>query len=232
MHRFDIINHFIEKRFDENCRYLEIGVRNPADCFDRIKSNNKVSVDPGYEFGPYTPTFKTTSDDFFKMLNQGATHLSKDYKWDIVFIDGLHLASQCYRDLINAMEHIRENGVVVLHDCSPPEWRNAHSDYEAYAAEPHNWNGTCWKAFYYAKTHLPYEMYTVDTDWGVGVIDTSKAATPIKFSNKFFEFGEMKKDRQNSLGLITPQDFIRKLYDENVHTCQSACDKGEQEERD
>lgn len=211
MLRFDIINHFIQKRFNPNCRYLEIGVRNPDDCFNLIKSTNKMSVDPCYEFTSFSPTFNMTSDDFFNNLDNGKTSLDKDYKWDIIFIDGLHLANQCYKDIKNSINHTSDNGIVILHDCNPPEWKMAHSDYDDYLESPTYWNGTCWKALYYARTNLSYEIYTVDTDWGIGIIDKSKTSTPIEFSNLFFEFGIMKKTRQESLGLISVEEFIKKL---------------------
>ena len=170
-----------------------------------------MSVDPGNECKSFIPTFNMTSDDFFNLLDDGKTTLDKDYKWDIIFIDGLHLASQCYRDIMNSLKHTTDNGIIVLHDCNPPEWQMAHSDYDSYLNFPTFWNGTCWKALYYVKTFLPYEIFTVDTDWGVGVIDKSKVGTPIEFSNPFFEFGEMKNSRQESLGLISPHEFIAKL---------------------
>ena len=60
------------------------------------------------------------------------------------------------------------------------------------------------------KTFLPYDIFTVDTDWGIGVIDKALPGTRINFSNKFFEFGEMKQNRKESLGLISTQEFCAK----------------------
>ena len=67
-YRFDIINDLL-KRFDHPTRYLEIGVRSPDDNFNRIKANEKHSVDPGVENKLNPVDFKRTSDAFFLKLS-------------------------------------------------------------------------------------------------------------------------------------------------------------------
>src|SRR5690606_36550081 len=67
--RTEIISHFIESINGSN--YLEIGVRNPDDNFNKIKCSNKYSVDPGVEFKANPVDFKTTSDEFFQKLKEG-----------------------------------------------------------------------------------------------------------------------------------------------------------------
>src|SRR5215471_13517058 len=46
--RTDIINFLIES-LNKEINYLEIGVRNPDDNFNKISARNKYGVDPGYE---------------------------------------------------------------------------------------------------------------------------------------------------------------------------------------
>lgn len=36
------------------------------------------------------------------------------------------------------------------------------------------WNGDCWKAFAKYASTSPFKCYTLDFDYGLGVIDTSK----------------------------------------------------------
>src|SRR5690554_7156815 len=47
--RSDIIN-FLLVKLKRETTYLEIGVRNPADNYDKINSTIKYSVDPGIEY--------------------------------------------------------------------------------------------------------------------------------------------------------------------------------------
>ena len=69
--------------------YLEIGVRNPDDNFNRIKAEDKYSVDPGVEFKVNPVDFKLTSDQFFAQLLNGEV-LNQNILFDVIFIDGLH----------------------------------------------------------------------------------------------------------------------------------------------
>ena len=58
MDRIEIINSLIKKNNYKT--YLEIGVRNPDDCFNHIVCNKKHSVDPGVE-GDFGFDFNMTS---------------------------------------------------------------------------------------------------------------------------------------------------------------------------
>lgn len=206
--RFEVINALIRNRFADSCNYLEIGVCNPSLCFDKIIASSKMSVDPCLEYSSFQPDFKMTSDNFFKSLQNGDTHLEKDFKWDVIFIDGLHLAEQVFRDIQNSLLHTKENGIIVLHDCNPPSWLRTHSDHEYFLQNVKPWNGTVWKAFYYTKTQSQYKMYTVDTDYGVGVIDKSVEAKPIEHDNVFFEYINLKRNQEKHLGLIDVEKFV------------------------
>lgn len=216
--RYDIINICINKRFPNNCKYLEIGVRNPEDCFDKIRATEKTSVDSCVDRGAKKPDYEMTSDAFFEALFSGKTKLPADYKWDVIFIDGLHLAYQVFADLQNSLKCISQNGLIFLHDCSPENWTEAHSDHEFALNNPYSWNGTTWKALYYARTVLPYKIVTVNQDYGVGIVDISQPATPIEHTNKFFDYGIMKSNRKHFLGLISVEEFVQQysmsaLYD-------------------
>lgn len=115
MIRADVINKFIEER--NYSTYLEIGLDIPSNNFLKIKCLNKESCDPFLDREvpastvPYL-TYQMTSDELFNSI-------SKNHKWDIIFIDGLHHKEQVLRDVINSLEHLNENGVVILHDCLP-----------------------------------------------------------------------------------------------------------------
>ena len=206
MQRYDIINTLL-RRFQLET-YLEIGVSNPALCFDKIKTANKTSIDPGIEYRANPVDFKLTSDKFFSQLEQGNIKFSPDYKWDVIFIDGLHLAEQCYRDIKNSLNHLSDNGFIVLHDCNPPDSFHAREDYKI-EGKYVSWNGTVWKAFYKIRTEgLNLETYVVDTDWGIGVIKKTDSPRIIPQQNPFYEYNVMADNRKEHLGLVTVEEFL------------------------
>lgn len=158
MNRWDIINKFITDRNYHS--FLEIGTAK-GECFNRVSAEEKVSVDPDQNTDA---THKVTSDYYFshKSLHKGRT-------FDIIFIDGMHEAEQAYRDIRNSLDHLNRGGVIVMHDCCP----TSKSMQEPYCGQ-HFWTGDVWKAFVKARATLPYEMYTVNHDFGCGVIDTTR----------------------------------------------------------
>lgn len=157
MTRYDIIQKFINERHFKS--FLEIGTFN-GDTFNRITVDKKESIDPDPNCNA---THIMTSDEYFNN--------SKD-KFDIIFIDGLHEHSQVYRDIINSLEHLYSNGVIVLHDCMPKNEKMQLWDNKSHQNE--EWTGDTWKAYYKAFKELNYDVYVVDTDYGCGVVDTSK----------------------------------------------------------
>jgi SAM-dependent methyltransferase len=157
MLRTDIIQSFITKRNYKS--YLEIGTYRNVN-FDKITIDNKVSIDPDPEA---KATYQMTSDEFFA-VNQD--------KFDIVFIDGLHEHNQVYKDIQNSLKFLNPNGVIILHDCMPKNEKMQLWDNKSHQFE--EWTGDTWKAYYKALNEINYKVYVLDTDYGCGVIDTSK----------------------------------------------------------
>lgn len=200
MQRYDIINHLILKNNYKS--YLEIGVRDHDACFNKINCELKHGVDPGVEWGE-PPTYPMTSDEFFDK------HISQ--KYDIIFIDGLHLDYQVYRDIENSIKHLNEGGSIVLHDCNPPTVHHAREDYyDVSTPAGGNWNGTVWKAiakFRSSEYAKEYKCIVIDTDWGIGLIQKGDSK-PIAIDNEFYSFNKMSENRENYLGLISVEEFL------------------------
>lgn len=209
-----IINKLLE--LTDKLNYLEIGVRDPKKNFDKIICKNKYSVDPGVEFSLNPVDFKMTSDDFFESLNKGEIHELSNVKFDLIFIDGLHLADQVQHDIQNSLKYLSEKGFIVLHDCNPPTEFHQRECY-SFVNSPAGsfWNGTTWKAFYKFRHHK--ELYSIcfDTDWGVGVL--SKMKYPMFNSihsvleNPFFEFKKFDQNRAVYLNLKNYEEWIKNL---------------------
>ena len=214
--RSEIIN-FLLNKINRETNYLEIGVRNPEDNYSKIKSTNKYSVDPGIEFDKNPVDFKMTSDDFFSYLDQDKV-LSKDIRFDVVFIDGLHLAEQVDRDIINSLRYLKEDGFIVLHDCNPPtEWHSRENYYYRMTPAVSEWNGTTWKAFLKWRYDNSVESCCIDTDWGVGVISKKyPIGRKLRSHNLFFEFKTLDNNREEQLNLMSFDSF-KKIISETIH---------------
>ncbi|CAM3663408.1 class I SAM-dependent methyltransferase [Flavobacterium gelidilacus] len=203
--RTEIINFLLSKNNDN---YLEIGVRNPNDNFNQIIAKNKYSVDPGVEFKTNPVDFKMTSDVFFQKLTNNDI-LNNEIKFDVIFIDGLHLADQVDRDILNALKFIKDDGFIVLHDCSPPSEWHAREDFK-YSHTPAcgAWNGTTWKAFLKWRFNPDVNSCCIDSDWGVGIISKKQEiGKKIEAENTFFEFNMLDKNRKKFLNLISFESF-------------------------
>jgi hypothetical protein len=202
MHRSEVINQIIStKKFST---YLEIGVRWPEDCYDLIQCEEKSGVDPGLE-NPENPVkYPFTSDEFFSRLENNLLDLPPDYEWDLIFIDGLHLSYQVEKDILNSLNHLTEEGVIVLHDCDPfmyeVNYIRVIEDYLGVA-----WNGTVWKTIYKLKATRPdLNICTVNTDEGVGLIKRGSQEL-VPFDNPYFEYKIFQQNRTRDLNLIAPE---------------------------
>lgn len=206
--RYDVINHLLRSLNKKGLTYLEIGVKNPAKNFNKVKADNKYSVDPGIDYKENPVDFKMTSDEFFRKLKSGEI-LRKDISFDVIFIDGLHLASQADRDIENALEVISDEGFIVLHDCNPPtEWHAREEHYYNLSPAKNHWNGTTWKAFCKYRLNKNLSSACVDTDWGIGIITKMKIFNYLDEDiNPFYEFNIFNKNKKYILNLLDIDEF-------------------------
>lgn len=162
--RSHVINHLINKY---DCKkYLEIGIFD-AFTFKDVECELKHGVDPGAE-GVISEmvTHRMTSDDFFASTNE---------KYDLIFIDGLHHYQQVIKDINNSLEHLSDEGFILLHDCNPCDELSQKVPRESIV-----WNGDVWKAMVlFRKFNPSTECFVLDTDFGIGVIKYDKNIQPI-----------------------------------------------------
>jgi hypothetical protein len=156
--RYDIINALIKK--NDYTDYLEIGICNPADCFDRILCSSKVGIEPN-PISYRSEVEICTSDEFFK---------NNKKKFDIIFIDGLHKAYQVSKDYDNSLKCLKEGGIIISHDNLPG--RPEHATEENHGGA---WFGTAWKATALLRMiYKDLEVEVLDTDCGLGVVRKGK----------------------------------------------------------
>lgn len=195
MRRWDIINLLTQKH--NYCSYLEIGVQNSISngaSFLNVSVPYKVGVDPDPVLG--NVTFRGTSDEYFEQLNSSKL-------FDIIFIDGLHHSDQVLRDIHNSLQHLSENGTIVVHDCLPFEFQMQLRD------DPGGiWTGDVWKAIAELRmTVTNLEIHVVDTDLGCGII---RRGTNIPYigNDDCLQYSYYEVHKNELMNIISTEDFL------------------------
>jgi hypothetical protein len=172
--------------------YLEIGVQH-GESFRLVRATTKIGVDPCLGLrGARRPKrrlwearghvnrlrrsttgellYPIPSDLFFER------HLRvlDGHKIDVAFVDGLHSYEQSYRDVQNCLEHLADDGVVVLHDCRPRTAAAAlpdHGDAKRHPEFQGVWNGEVYKTIIRLRHELTDRRVVVlDADQGLGLV--------------------------------------------------------------
>lgn len=191
--RVALCNHLIAARRLNS--YLEIGCRNKADMNDRILARRVSSVDPD---PAARAEYCMTSDDYFN---------NHDERFDLIFIDGLHIGEQVKRDISNSLRALNPGGFILLHDMNPPTELHAREENEVNGSFP-AWNGTSWEGFAWHRKYSPQlEMYVVDADWGVGVV---RPGAQVLWNGPTQGFAALETSRREILNLITVAEFLKR----------------------
>lgn len=179
--RTDLLN-LLAERYGLK-RYLEIGLQDRTQNFDKIICEYKLSIDPDPNSHA---SFCMTSDEFFN-LGTNQLYIDDETKttFDLIFIDGLHHADQVKKDFRNALKILSPNGFIVLHDCNPE--KEEHTIVPRPTERGH-WNGDVYRfALFLTYPHDGFNRpYVVDIDNGCLV------------------FSRAEHDVLNLLGLAVP----------------------------
>jgi hypothetical protein len=142
--------------------YLEIGCADNA-LFDAVMARRKIGVDPRQG-----GTHRMTSDAFFA-ANDGE-------RFDVVFVDGLHLYDQVRRDLDGALSVLNRGGWIAFHDMLPRDWLEEHVP----QIRTRGWTGDGWKLAFELLASPDVEFRLMAIDHGVLVVKplTAKPRIP------------------------------------------------------
>jgi hypothetical protein len=140
-------------------RYLEIGVEHGY-TLEAVKLKTRIGVDPHPLFSlkslPAGLIVRPiTSDQYFDELGD-------EVRFDVAFLDGLHTYQQTYRDLINALHHLDQHGVIIIDDVVPSDEISSMPDLEASIREQVNrsasdfrWHGDVFRIIPLLRDHHP-----------------------------------------------------------------------------
>lgn len=159
-------------------RYLEIGVWKGKTLFP-VKASSKVGVDPVFAFDvdtvkpkhPNTVFFSGTSDEYFASLDPSA-------RFEVIYLDGLHLFEQILRDLINSLSFLTDDGIIVIDDVCPTSYhsslanpKHVHVVKNALKSDDKNWMGDVYKIVFFIDSFLQqYKFRTVSNNHGQVII--------------------------------------------------------------
>ena len=227
MNRFKVVQQALDERAKPV--YLEIGVSYGI-AFRRIAADEKIAVDPAFRLSARsrrladakahaTHYFETTNDAFF--ASQTAFLAQRGI--DVALIDGLHCYGQVVRDVENTLRYLRDDGVIVLHDCNPATASigSPATSYEDFRA--HNrwrsllwltfppWSGDVWKAIVHLRsTRHDLRIAVLKCDFGVGILRKGPPESRLSYSAAQIEalnYEDLAADRDRLLNLKPPAYF-------------------------
>jgi len=199
-----LINTIIDIRGSINC-YLEIGVEYGM-TLESVKAKNKIGIDPNFRFHKGFQTFNLSlhqmnSDQYFSL---GTPEVI-----DIAFIDGLHTATQTYKDFINLLPRVDEKSIIIIDDSVPSDIHSAlitpeaayDSRSKAGVTNDFKWHGDVYRCVYSLIDNFPELSCVTIADIG----------NPVTI---FYDFGKINRyvKNQNITMKNSYDDFLSNAY--------------------
>ena len=183
--RDEVINYLLNKKFQKNGKYLEIGC-DLNQTFSKIGNNNKTGIDP-----VRGGNLKLSSKEFFENYN-------KEF-FDVVFIDGSHLIEDVYYDTVQAIKNLNLGGYILLDDVLPNNNLNTfrkrmtlHSFQDAY------------KILFFVSSLSFVDLYLLPCDHGMALIKLTD--DPI-VKELEFDFSDINFD--NYIEFLKNNNFVK-----------------------
>jgi len=189
--RWDLIEYLSKKNNYKS--YLEIGC-DDNQLFSKVNIENKFGVDP-IKGG----NIRKTSDVFFSTNKK---------KFDLIFIDGLHVYSQVKKDILNSLKCLNNNGIILVHDCLPDSLSK-----QAVPRYKMTWNGDVWKAIVDLRKLDSIEIYTCKIDQGISIIQNKKNSSVLNIDKDIskLKFKDFYYNHNLYMRIISKDEFKNKF---------------------
>ena len=189
--RWDLIEYLSKKNNYKS--YLEIGC-DDNQLFSKVNIENKFGVDP-IKGG----NIRKTSDVFFSTNKK---------KFDLIFIDGLHVYSQVKKDILNSLKCLNNNGIILVHDCLPDSLSK-----QAVPRYKMTWNGDVWKAIVDLRKLDSIEIYTCKIDQGISIIQNKKNSSVLNIDKDIsdLKFKDFYHNHNLYMRIISLDEFKNKF---------------------
>ena len=169
--RHQVINKFTK----QNQNYLEIGIE-----YGYTLSNthflHKAGIDPLPKCDQIVGAkiLKCTSDEYFNNINILDTEsIDSDdcveninpYKFDAIFIDGMHHSENVLRDFNNSVNILTKDGIIFIDDCIPLNYNEQlkipikHYYENGILKYGEEWTGDVWKFIYHLLLNYSNKIY-------------------------------------------------------------------------
>jgi len=222
--KYDIVNCLAEK-FDFRS-VLEISTPTTGASFRALSNNShynrcdRLVYNCDSWFSDGFPVSYQTHDIFSNSI-VSAIHTMNGSSplYDIIFVDSFHSYQSSILDLYSALLLLKTGGMIVVHDCNPLSAKIAQPE-----VRDDEWCGVSYQAFIdFRLAHPDFLSFTVDTDYGVGVIqkvsgsaewcadDQLELGWRAAVSGRSGPYNFFHKNRQVLLGLISSSSFLEKF---------------------
>ena len=232
MDRLDVIQQIID-RIKAEC-YLEIGVKK-GKAFLKIRAQKKIGVDPNFKikakrkFKAILKNLSNISNEYYEMTSdvffeKFAGRLENLRGVDVAFIDGLHTYEQSLKDAQNCLKFLKEDGIIVMHDCNPlseaqayPANSPEHAANSCSSTWEGDWSGDVWKTIAFLRsTREDLNILVLDCDHGLGIITKGKSESTLEFSKADIDqlsYEDLERNRVNVLNL-KPADYLQEFLNQ------------------
>jgi len=151
--------------FDETMHFTNVLCVNTTRTglfLDKMYKNKKDNANKTITRIKYTPTSHETLATKLQELNT---------RFDLICLDPYHEPKYTISDLSLLVSYLTDDGVLVCHDCNPPDT----SYVRAYYAPGINWCGVTYAEFVEFAYKNPELFYAViDNDYGLGIVSKTQ----------------------------------------------------------
>jgi len=218
--RLDVIQQIIDRIKAKT--YLEIGVKK-GKVFLNVKARNKIAVDPKIKINLkrkikfltrnfsnfFNQYYEMTSDRFFEKNSYLLTKLNGI---SVAFIDGLHTYEQSLKDVRNCLKFLKEDGIIVMHDCNPLSEAQSHpvnprenAVNSCSSNGTFDWSGDVWKTIAFLRSNRnDLNVFVLDCSHGLGIITKGKSERTLEFSKTDIDqlsYKDLERNRVKILNL-------------------------------
>jgi hypothetical protein len=165
----------------------------------------------------FNEIYAESADEFFE---KRAHKVIPKTGVDVVLIDGDHSYDQTLKDVNNCLRYLKDDGVIVMHDCSPSSEVSAtpakdiHHAAKMLENNPEwtgEWSGDTWRAIVFLRsTRKDLHIFVLNSDCGLGIITKGNPENMLEFSEeevRNLTYYDLDKDRARILNL-KDQSFL------------------------